>query len=353
MLRTIGLRCPPSLDGVEAALVETDGRVVRRVGPARRLPHPPALRRDLRAAADEPGPPPEALGRRLLDRCAEAVRTLGEAAELIGLADPAWPGEAPAPAVEAAALARRLGVPVAHGFGEADVLRGGPGAPVAPAGFGALLPGLPRPLVVLEFDGVIRMTWIGAAQETARDALVSLEAGPAGGMVEDWCRRSFGEAYDPDGRLASSGTPDGAVLARLTALPWVNQPPPRRLDRRRFEAELTAAGAAELPLLDGAATLLLFSAAATAAAARLLPGSPLQWLVTGPGRHNAGLIRAVAGVLEQPVRVIDGLGIDGDAFAAQAVAVLAARATYQLPLTFPGTTGTAVPLPGGRIETPV
>ena len=353
MLRTIGLRCPPSLDGVEAALVETDGRVVRRLGPARHLPHPPALRRDLRVAADEPGSPPESLGRRLLDRCAEAVRTIGEAAELIGLGDATWPGEAPAPAVEAAVLARRLGIPVAHGFNEADILRGGPGAPVAPAAYGALLADLPRPLVVLEFDGVIRMTWIGPGDEAAPDALVSLEAGPAGGMVEDWCRRSFGEAYDPDGRLASSGTPDGAVLSRLAALPWVNRPPPRLLDRRHFGRELIEAGAAELPLLDGAATLTLFSAAATAAAARLLPGSPMQWLVTGPGRHNTALIRAVAGVLEQPVRTIDGLGLDGDAFAAQAVAVLAARATYQLPLTFPGTTGAPAPLPGGRIETPV
>ena len=86
-----------------------------------------------------------------------------------------------------------------------------------------------------------------------------------------------------------------------------------------------------------------------AAAARHFPQPPLQWLVAGGGRRNPAIMQALAGALDQPVRPVEAVGWNGDALEAQAFGVLAARVWHGLPLTFPGTTGVAAPLTGGRI----
>jgi len=59
-------------------------------------------------------------------------------------------------------------------------------------------------------------------------------------------------------------------------------------------------------------------------------------------------MRALAAVLDAPVRPAEAAGWDGDALEAQAFGVLAARVARGLPLTFPGTTGAPRPMTGGR-----
>ncbi len=90
MLRTIGLMSGTSLDGVDAAYLETDGERIGRIGPRLTLPYDPALRRQLRGLLDRAeslaGDDPDLLDavRRITDRHAEAVEALGLEADLIG-----------------------------------------------------------------------------------------------------------------------------------------------------------------------------------------------------------------------------------------------------------------------------
>ena len=177
---------------------------------------------------------------------------------------------------------------------------------------------------------------------------MAFDTGPANGPLDDWARRSLGQDYDRDGRLALAGEADGAVLGRLMAHPYLAAPPPKSLDRLDFDQALRDSGAGALSPADGAATLAAFCAVCVGAAARHFPDAPVQWLVAGGGRRNPALMRALASVLEAPVRPVEVAGWDGDALEAQAFGVLAARVARDLPLTFPGTTGAPHPLTGGR-----
>ena len=354
-MRVIGLMSGTSLDGVDAALIETDGERVTGFGPRLTLAYDAALRSDLRhlltlapglAAGDGFLAEVEA---RLTARHAEAVAALGGDADLLG-----FHGQTilHAPAArrtwqigDAAALARATGMAVAHDFRTADVAAGGEGAPLAPVFHAALAAGLPRPLAVLNIGGVANVTWIGADGD-----FTACDTGPGNGPLDDWAMRHTGAAFDRDGALARRGRADPAVMGRLLAHPYFARPAPKSLDRLDFSALLSASGLAALAPADGAATLTAFIAAAVAATR--LPAAPRRWLVTGGGRRNPAIMAALAASLPAPVEPVEAVGWDGDALEAQCFAFLAARVARRLPLSFPATTGAPAPLAGGRITAP-
>lgn len=357
MIRAIGLMSGTSLDGVDAAWVETDGERILRTGPALTLPYDAELRRDLRGLLDraaELGPDDPVLAKctwRLTERHAEAVAAIGWPADLVGFHGQTIlhrPQERRTWQIgDAALLARATGLRVAHDFRSTDVAAGGQGAPLVPVVHAAFAASLPKPLAVLNLGGVGNVTWIGPD-----GSLLAFDTGPANGPLDDWTRRALGQDYDRDGKLALSGTPDGAVLAHMLRHPYLEAPPPKSLDRLDFHQALQEAGLAALSPADGAATLVAFCAVCVAAAARHFPTPPVQWLVAGGGRRNPAIMRALASALPEPVRPVEVAGWNGDALEAQAFAVLAARVARGLPLTFPGTTGVDRPMPGGRMMGP-
>ncbi len=162
--------------------------------------------------------------------------------------------------------------------------------------------------------------------------------------------RHAGAPFDRDGAIALSGQVDRQVLGRLLAHPYFAKPAPKSLDRLDFAATLAASGLAGLSAADGAATLVAFIAGAVAAAS--LPAPPLRWLVTGGGRRNPAIMRALRDRLGVPVDPVEAAGWDGDALEAQCFGFLAARTQAGLPISFPDTTGVPVGLPGGTITRP-
>ncbi len=354
-MRVIGLMSGTSLDGVDAALIETDGRRVDGFGPRVTLPYEVALRTDLRRLlAIAPGlaandPFLAEVEARLTARHSEAVAALGEAADLLGFHGQTIlhaPAERRTWQIgDATALARATGMTVAHDFRTADVAAGGEGAPLAPVFHAALAASLPRPLAVLNIGGVANVTWIGADGE-----FTACDTGPGNGPLDDWAMRHTGTGFDQDGALARSGRADAAVLGRLLAHPYFARPAPKSLDRLAFSALLATSGLDMLPPADGAATLTAFIAAAVAATR--LPAPPRRWLVTGGGRRNPAIMAALAAALPGPVEPVEAVGWDGDALEAQCFAFLAARVARGLPLSFPATTGAPAPLAGGRITAP-
>lgn len=361
MLRIIGLMSGTSLDGVDAAWVETDGERVGTLGPTATLPYDPSLRRDLRRllelAPDLNPADPFLMDcvTRITARHITAVRRVAAdagklglpAAELLGFHGQTilhCPGHSTWQVGDARELARQTGCSVVHDFRSADVAAGGEGAPLVPIAHAALAASLPKPLAVLNLGGVGNVTWLGAD-----GSMLAFDTGPANGPLDDWARRSAGRDYDKDGNLALAGQADGAVLGRLMAHPYLDTKPPKSLDRQGFERALVDAGAHTLSSQDGAATLVAFAAICVAAASRHFPEPPMQWLVAGGGRRNPAMMRALSATLCEPVRPVEVAGWNGDALEAQCFAVLAARTVRGLPISFPETTGVTRPMVGGRV----
>ncbi|HEY8290530.1 MAG TPA: anhydro-N-acetylmuramic acid kinase [Acetobacteraceae bacterium] len=354
MPRTIGLMSGTSLDGVDAAWLETDGERIARFGPNLTIPYDDRLRADLRqileqAASLSPDDPAlKSATARLTEYHAKAVLALGQPADLVGFHGQTilhQPEQLRTWQIgDAATLAARVGLPVACDFRLADVAAGGQGAPLAPIYHAALARDLPRPLAVLNIGGVANVTWIGAGGE-----LVAFDTGPGNGPLDDWMMRHTGAAFDRDGELARSGAADEGVLTRLLGHPYFARPGPKSLDRLDFAATLRASGIELLSPADGAATLVAFTARAVAAAP--LPAKPVRWLVCGGGRLNAAIMGALRNRLDAPVEAVEAAGWNGDALEAQCFGYLAARVSAKLPISFPGTTGVAGPMTGGRIVT--
>ena len=351
-MRVIGLMSGTSLDGVDAAWIETDGVAIDRLGPTLTRPMPPDLRvtfRSLMERAPSLAPDDPILAdavARLTRLHADAVAGLRESGlDLIGfhgqtiLHDPdhgrTWQ------VGDASLLAKMTGVPVAHDFRTADVAAGGQGAPLAPVFHQALARGLPGPVAVLNVGGVANVSWIGG------DGLVAMDTGPGNGPLDDWAARHTGAAFDADGALAASGRADATVLEYLLADPYFARPAPKSLDRLAFAQRLAGSGLDRLGAADGAATLVAFTAEAVACAP--LPAPPCRWLVCGGGRRNPALMAALRRALAATVEPVEAVGWDGDAMEAQCFGYLAARVAAGLPLTFPGATGVSTPERGGRI----
>lgn len=357
MLRTIGLMSGTSLDGVDAAWLETDGTRIGRLGPAITLPYPAPFRAELRAICElAPALPLEdprlvRATAQLTRHHAEAVSRLGLAADLIGFHGQTIlhrPAERRTWQIgDAASLAHLTGTRVAHDFRSADIAAGGEGAPLAPVFHAALAAPLAKPLAVLNIGGVANVTWIGRT-----GGFVAFDTGPGNGPLDDWIRRHTGAPLDRDGTIAGAGRVDRAVLARLMSDPYFARPTPKSLDRLGFAARLGQSGLEALAMADGAATLVGFTAAAAAKGAAAFPEPPRRWLVAGGGRHNPAIMAALRTALARPVEPVEAVGWDGDALEAQCFGFLAARTAAGLPLSFPTTTGVCRPLAGGAIAEP-
>lgn len=355
-LRVIGLMSGTSMDGIDAAMLETDGDRVLAFGPSVMTPYDDEFRARLRAIVGRPpdaSPETAEIERQLTARHADAVRAVIAQAgvdagsiDLIG-----FHGQTVFHAPDAGItcqigdggqLAHETGIAVVNDFRAADVAAGGEGAPLAPVYHVALSRTLERPLAMLNVGGVANVTWI-----SPDGGALAFDTGPGNALLDDWVRGHTGDAFDRDGQLARQGRVDERLLATWLENPYFNRPAPKSLDRDAFAGVLDTL--CEASPQDGAASLAAFSAAAVAQAQTLFPAPPLRWLVTGGGRHNPALMAALRRGLDAPVEPVEAVGWDGDALEAQAFGFLAARAVFGLALSYPQTTGVAKPMSGGAL----
>lgn len=353
--RALGLMSGTSLDGIDAALIETDGARVFVHGPARTDAYDGVFRERLRAALGrDPDAATAPLEKELTERHADTVRRLLDQA---GLAPAAvdvigFHGHTvrhdPRRGItrqigDGRLLADLTGIPVVCDFRGRDVAQGGEGAPLAPLYHAAQAADLDKPVAILNIGGVANVTWIGATGDP-----IAFDTGPGNALLDDWTRRAIGRAMDEDGRLARAGRIDEAALARLLADPYFQRPPPKSLDRDHFAA-LAAAAVADLAPADGAATLARFTAQSVARARAHFPAPPWRWLVCGGGRRNGYLMAALAAAVEGEVVPVEAVGWRGDFLEAEAFAFLAVRSLKGLALSLPSTTGVRAPCPGGTL----
>jgi anhydro-N-acetylmuramic acid kinase len=360
LMRAIGLMSGTSMDGIDVALIETDGARRASRGPAATYPYDEAFRQRLRAAIgaaagltgrhERPGSL-AAVEAELTQLHAEAVeRFLAQAGlAAAGVDVVGFHGHTVLHAPErgltlqlgdGAELARRLALDVVYDLRAADVAAGGQGAPLAPAYHAALMARQSKPVVIVNIGGVANVTWIGAAGE-----LLAFDTGPGNAMIDDWMQRRRGRARDDNGALAAVGRAHADVVTDYLRHAYFGAPPPKSLDRNAFALDAVAG----LSDADGAATLTAFTVASIARAREHFPEQPCLWVVSGGGRRNKTLMAMLAGRVEAAVAPAEAAGVDGDAMEAEAWAYLAVRSLKGLPISFPGTTGVPAPLPGGVV----
>ena len=355
-LRALGLMSGTSVDGVDVALIETDGDTVSAFGPALTAVYDDATRRLIRAAfgAEQESAATRAAELAVTEAHAAAARQWAEAngVALSTLDVVGFHGQTITHRPEkgftwqlgdGAALARALGVTVVNDLRTADVAAGGQGAPLVPVYHAALARDLERPLAVVNVGGVANVTWIGGD-----GTLLAFDTGPGNGPIDDWCARRAGLRFDSDGGLAATGKVNRGRVERFSEHRYFALKPPKSLDRGDFN-DSWADG---LSAADGAATLTQGTARAIALAARHFPAGVAQWVICGGGARNPTLLRAIAEETRGRVVTALDLGWDGDALEAQAFAFLAVRALRGLPITFPTTTAAPRPLTGGRLHLP-
>jgi anhydro-N-acetylmuramic acid kinase len=349
IIRAIGLMSGTSLDGIDAALIDTDGTKIAHLGAWLTVPYTPQLRQELRGLLGGNGNA-QYIETALTLAHAEVVAQLLQQASLsahdidiIG-----FHGQTirhrPEHAISwqlgnGSLLAERTGINVICDFRRRDLAAGGQGAPLVPLYHAAIAESLDRPVVVVNIGGVANVTWVGERE----DELLAFDTGPGNALLDDWVLRHTGKLYDESGQLAAAGKVDTALLAGLLAHPFFTALPPKSLDRNSFTAEMLSHLSAE----DGAATLAAFTVDSLVQAAQFFPRPPKQWLIAGGGRHNDCMMRQLQQRVSAPVALIDSLGFSGDALEAQAFGFLAVRSLYGMPLSLPRTTGVTRPVTGG------
>ena len=355
----LGAMSGTSLDGVDAAMVRTDGETIAEFGPHAYRPMSEAERAVIRAAFGRwPGDAGVAEAAEVVETAHAELLSRFTGAEVVGFHgqtlahDPGRRGTHQCG--NGALLAEVLGTPVVWDFRSADVAMGGQGAPLAPFFHFACArwAGAAEPLAFLNLGGVGNLTWVDptAPSPEAPGALLAFDTGPANAPINDLMQARLGLAQDEGGALAATGRVDEAAVARLLDHPYFFKMPPKSLDRNDFMTSFAALD--QMETADAAATLTAIAAASVARGAEHFPRPVTRLLVTGGGRHNGTMMRELAVRLSCPVEPIEAAGLNGDMLEAQAFAYLAVRVMRGLPTSCPATTGVPAAVGGGQISRP-
>ena len=252
------------------------------------------------------------------------------------------------------ALADALELPVVWDFRSNDVKNGGEGAPLAPFFHFACAKwiGASKPLAFVNLGGVGNITFVDPKMEQPDDegALLAFDTGPANAPINDLLKARISRDYDFNGDLASAGTIDQATVAQFLEDPYFETPPPKSLDRDHFSYVQSLVSGLETA--DAAATLTAVCCHAVVLGIRHCPMALDRILVTGGGRHNVFLMSMLSSMMDVPVIRIDDVNLDGDYLEAQAFAFLAARSMQGMTISCPGTTGVKRAITGGILSVP-
>ena len=362
----LGLISGTSADGIDAALVRFDGDATHarpELAFGRTYPWDPALRarlvelgqRTAMLTLDEVGELDVRIGRAFAQAAKAAIEASGVAtADIAAIGSHGQTlrhrahGEIPFTLQlgDPSTIAERCGVRVVADFRRRDVAAGGHGAPLVPAFHAATLHSDAEDRAALNLGGIANFTLLPASSSVR-----GFDTGPANGLMDAWCLRHSGQAYDTGGGFAAQGRIDEALLARLLDEPWFALPPPKSTGRDQFHlAWMESKLRGDEAPADVQATLLALSVRTIADALRAAQPHTQRVIACGGGVHNPLLMAALAAAMPGSVVESSAMhGLDPDFVEAMAFAWLARETLAGRPGNLPAVTGAAGPRVLGAI----
>lgn len=374
----IGLMSGTSMDGVDAALIETDGTsaLIRPIDHLH-LPYLPAFRAELRLAEkavykSQGRLSPDDLKniteqstsqhQNAVNQLLQKLNLPHQAIDVIGYHGQTLlhrPKEGISVIIgNGQNLADLTGIAVVNDFRSADIAAGGQGAPLAPLFHHALaIRDQCIPIAVLNCGGISNIT---LAYSDDPSDLFAFDTGPGNALIDRLIRvrTHQKEHMDKDGYYGLKGTINEESLNHLhqSAIRHHGQnyllmPPPKSLDTHDM---IIPSHLDSLSIEDAAATLEYFTADVIVKSLSLLNRAPPNhWVLAGGGWHNPVIKQSLSELLQRQIgpklilQTADEKGWHSQAMEAQLFAWLAVRSLKQLPLSLPNTTGVPAPLTGG------
>ena len=343
----IGMMSGTSLDGIDVALVKTDGMDYCELVDFQCFEYDKPTRNIIK----------NVLGSRhknqqtsqaeviLTDAHIKAVKDFGHQADVIGfhgqtiIHDPSqrltWQ------IGECQRLANETSINVVGDMRQADVIAGGQGAPLLPLCHRAFASLVEKPIIILNMGGVANLTWLG----TNRNDILAFDTGPANALMDDYIKYKTGQDFDFDGTLAAQGTVDQDLINKWLLHDYFKKPPPKSLDRDEWDVSKIY----DYKIEDAVATLAQFTVQSILKSLEFLPDQPKAFYAAGGGRKNKYIMNALQKPLPYPVLTVEDIGWNGDGLEAQGFAYLAVRSLKGLSLTIPETTGIKAPSTGGNL----
>jgi anhydro-N-acetylmuramic acid kinase len=358
----IGLMSGTSMDGVDAAIIKTDGTNIYSIGKSIHVPYSAELQRKIASILGQ-----KKLSQEIKDIADEitnihvnAVNELIKTEDKIDLIG--FHGHTIYHSAEnsltiqignAQKLANETGISVISDLRQADIAMGGQGAPLVPIYHKAIARKLPKPIAFVNIGGVANLTWIDE-----NDEISAFDIGPGNALINDWMMKYFRKPFDKDGKTASKGFFSRNLLESFLSNPYFAAPPPKSLDRNDFSNILSELEKSDSEPQDAVATLTAFTANAIAFSFETHLHIPKELIICGGGRHNKTMLKMLHFFMPLtkicPIEdiIIDDKSMNGDMTEAEAFAFLAVRSHLKMPITFPKTTGAPSPLTGGKLFLP-
>jgi len=248
-------------------------------------------------------------------------------------------------------MSNELNIPVISNFRYRDVCLGGEGAPLVAIWHKALASSIINqkyPCIFLNVGGVSNITYL----KDHNHVTYCFDIGLGNGPIDHISQQYFSKKFDYDGNISLSGNINYSVLKDILKHQWFNKKPPKSLDKNEFN-KFIFSSLEGVAAKDKLATLSKLVALCLKRSVNFLNLKPKCIYVCGGGRNNEAIMRGLKEEFGSIILKVEEKNWNGDAIEAQAFAYLAVRSLKNLPLTINNLTGLSRDVSGGVLSLPI
>lgn len=150
--------------------------------------------------------------------------------------------------INPALLAELTGIDVVADFRSRDLAAGGQGAPLVPAFHQGVFGVTGACVAVLNIGGISNISVLHGDGHVQ-----GWDCGPGNALMDFWCTRHTGQAFDRNGAWAATGQIHVQLLSRWMSEPYLQREPPKSTGRDLFNPDWLTRHMASLSEADGLA----------------------------------------------------------------------------------------------------